>query len=402
MKYTELELKVIKAFGKFMNYDTLEDNLADNATCVTAGDIAEITGLDIKTVKGVLGSLEKKDLVFVDIINFNHKVLMVSDEGVTAYYELFGNNPEETEEETIMMKVIERATGTEMQAKRIDGGYEVFTMDGEKYKKLKESTFKKYFKLTGETVSKDKAAGKAEKSETKKATKKQAAEQHEELAPDKREKMIAKIKKMLALAENNPSMEEGLAAALQAQKLMAKYNIHKDDVELEEIKDEIKSVFSKQKHNSHLLAWRKQLALIVAENFRCKCYMSGQDIVFRGYVEDAKLALDVYMMLYTVGNKLGSKAYADQKAETGSGKGAFNSFVTGFVKGVHDAFSEQCTALLVITPKEVEEEWETFSANFKQGRAGSLTITDASLYKKGYQEGKSVAKSRSIGKKEKK
>lgn len=45
-----------------------------------------------------------------------------------------------------MMNVIERATGIEMRAEVIEGGYQVYTMDGEKYKKLRESTFKKYFK----------------------------------------------------------------------------------------------------------------------------------------------------------------------------------------------------------------------------------------------------------------
>ena len=46
------------------------------------------------------------------------------------------------------------------------------------------------------------------------------------------EKIIVKIKKVLELAKNNPSPEEAKAAALQAQKLLAKYHI-----DMAEVKD---------------------------------------------------------------------------------------------------------------------------------------------------------------------
>lgn len=278
-----------------------------------------------------------------------------------------------------MMKVIERATGIEMRAEAIDGGYQVYTMDGEKYKKLRESTFKKYFKEVAE--------------EQPKAQK---------VSAEKREKIIEKIKKMMALAENNPSEEEAISAALQAHKLMMKYNIHESEVTLEEVKEDIVSIFSEQKHNSSLHKWRKQLGAIVARAFRCKCYISGKDVVFRGYKDDAQLALDVYLMLYTVGDRLGSKAYTEQLSETGSGKGAYNSFVVGFLYGVRDAFDEQCTALMVITPKEVEEDWESFYANMKTSKTSktSFTVVDRELYEKGYAEGKQAVKSRAIEDKE--
>ena len=278
-----------------------------------------------------------------------------------------------------MMNVIERATGIAMKAEAIDGGYQVYTMDGEKYKKLRESTFKKYFKEVSKAQAKE--------------------EPKQEISAEKREKMIEKIKKTLALAQNNPSENEALAAALQAHKLMAKYNIHESEVTLEEVKEDITSIFSEQKHNSSLHKWRKQLGAVVARAFRCKCYIAGQDVVFRGYRDDAQLALEVYLMLYTVGDRLGSKAYAEQLSETGSGKGAYNSFVVGFLCGVRDAFDEQCTALLVITPKEVEEDWAEFSADMKTSKS-HFSIMNSDLYARGYSEGKQAVKSRAIEGKE--
>ena len=320
-----------------------------------------------------------------------------------------------------MMNVIERATGVEYMAKAIEGGFEVYTLKGEFLKKVKESTFKRYFKPSKSTQKTEKEVKPEAKSKSKKdepqpekkeakkesqpeepkakkasAKKPEEATVHEELSPEKREKMIEKIKKILKLAEDNPSMEEGLSAALQAQKLMAKYNIHEDEVTLEEIKDDICSVFSTQKHNSHLLNWRKQLAAIVARNFRCKTYLQNKDVVFRGYRNDAEIALQVYLSLYTIGNKLGSKAYAEQKEETGSGKGAFNSFVMGFLTGVNEGLSTQCTALMVIVPKEVEEEFSQFSASFKVVKRKAQGIDNYELFQKGRTEGKAAVKSRAI------
>ena len=275
------------------------------------------------------------------------------------------------------IKVIERATNLEMMAEAIEGGYQVYTMDGEKYKKLRTSTFKKYFKATGDTVN-QKEAPKAEP-----------------ISEEKRQKMVEKVKKMMELANNNPSEEEALAAALHAHKLMAKYNIHKDEVELEEVKEDIVSVFSEQKHNSSLHKWRKQLGAVVAKAFRCKCYIHGQDVVFRGYKNDAELALDVYLMLYTTGDKLGSKEYHKQIQETGTGRGAYNSFVLGFLHGVKSALDEQCTALMVITPQEVEEDWKDFSANMRTSKS-NIRLTDSELFNKGFAEGKQAVKSRAI------
>lgn len=272
-----------------------------------------------------------------------------------------------------MMRVIERETGLEFNAEAIDGGFQVFTLDGEKYKKLRESTFKKYFKMTGSPV-----------------------KNNPEESDDKREKMIEKVKKMMALAQNNPSQEEALAAALQAQKLMAKYNIHEEDISLEEVKEEIGSVQTEQKHDSSLHKWRVQLALVVGKNFRCKVYKNGQDIVFRGYKADADLANDVYLMLYLIGDKLGSKAYKEALKQ-GSGKGVYNSVTLGFYEGVRDALNKQCTALMIVTPKEVEEEFAEFSKNFKKSKASlNYNNIDGELFNKGYQEGRNAVAARGI------
>ena len=299
-----------------------------------------------------------------------------------------------------MMKVMFRPTQEEFVAKAIEGGYEIYTTAGEKYKKIKESTFKRYFKVLSEDTPEEKEATKAskkDKSSKKPEEDKRPAEPKTEVTAEKRQQIIEKIKKLLALSGNNPSQEEAISAALMAQKLMAKYAISEDET-LDEIKDDnvIDSVFSQQKHDSSLHAWRKQLAVIIARNFRCKCYMKGQDVVFRGFVDDAEIALGVYTYLYTTGDRLGSKAYNDQLKNTGSGKGAYNSFVMGFLKGVDEGLNVQCTALMLVVPKAVEEEYKKFSANFKAGSTRRVSITDRDLYYQGMTEGKAAVKARGI------
>ena len=201
---------------------------------------------------------------------------------------------------------------------------------------------------------------------------------------------------MLALAQNNPSLEEGLQAALHAQKLMSKYNIHQEDVELEEIKDDIKSIFVESIERRVLMAWRKQLAVIIARNFRCKVYMKGNATAFRGYTQDIKIAAEVYKSLYIVGDKLAMKVQADVQKKTGSGKGIYNTYIVGFLKGIEEGFGEQSTALMIVVPKEVEEEFAEFSKNFEPGKGKKLEVLDADIYYKGKADGKSAVKARAV------
>ena len=312
-----------------------------------------------------------------------------------------------------MLKTVERATGKEFTAKAITGGYEVYE-GSTLYKKVRESTFKRYFRVTGQVEEskeeKEQEEVKPQPTEAKKVDKVEATEKKatpkaepeakpevEEISAEKRQQIIDKIKKLLALSSNNPSQEEAISAALMAQKLMAKYRIQEDET-LDEIKEEdfIDSVFSSQKHDSSFHSWRKQLAVIVARNFCCKCYMKGGDVVFRGYKQDAEIALNAYLYLYTIGDKLGSKAYNEQLRNTGSGKGVYNSFVMGFLKGVDEGLSVQCTALMLITPKAVEDEWQKFSAGFRKGNTKNISITDSEIYMRGKEEGKAAIKSRQL------
>ena len=85
MKYTDLEKKVIEQIGNFLNYETLEENLNDNATAFW---FSEIEGIEKKRLRGVVSSLEKKGLIYQDDVN-GDPMFMVTSTGLKEYYRLF-------------------------------------------------------------------------------------------------------------------------------------------------------------------------------------------------------------------------------------------------------------------------------------------------------------------------
>lgn len=92
MRYTELELKIIKSIGSFLNYDDLESNLDDNATYFTMSDI----DIESKILRGVLSNLEQIGLIFKDYVGesmfavTNSGVIFaVTNFGVKEYYRIY-------------------------------------------------------------------------------------------------------------------------------------------------------------------------------------------------------------------------------------------------------------------------------------------------------------------------
>lgn len=214
------------------------------------------------------------------------------------------------------------------------------------------------------------------------------------------EKIIEKIKKCLALAANNPSEEEAKAAALQAQKLLAKYNIAMADIDTgsddkEEITEE--SVFFSDLSNSKR-GWKYQLAAIVAKNFRCRHFFYGKSAVaFYGYSTDVLAACEVFKFLFKTGDRLADREAHRAFRSTGVTKGVYNSFVKGYLAGLQDALNKQCVALMIVTPEEVKSAYQERSKDFGTMNAGMRsTSLNSDAYKKGFEAGKDAMAQRSI------
>lgn len=212
------------------------------------------------------------------------------------------------------------------------------------------------------------------------------------------EEMIEKIQKLLDLASNNPNENEAIAAALKAQELMAKYN-----VELEEVKhipqDEeiIEEVIKFNKNSGYCIKWRFELATTLANNFKVKCFSTDNGwIVFYGFRSDVKIAVSVFNFLFSTGNKLSCRYYYQCQKEGRPTKGIMNDWLVGFAQGLRDVLEKQCTALMIVTPKKVEDEYKLRSMGFTLVTHTIRRSYDKKAYEDGRVEGRATANARSI------
>lgn len=214
----------------------------------------------------------------------------------------------------------------------------------------------------------------------------------------KTEKIIQTIKKVLELSKNNPSEEEAKAAALKAQELLAKYHISISEIEdIGDTTEEISEVFV----NVPAKKWKYTLARIVANNFRCKHFYYGKGtVVFYGHKTDAEVAAETFKYLFDIGNRCAGRVVDKEFAKTGTSAGVYNSFVKGFCDGVSEVLEKQCTALMLVIPKDVDDAYTEKSKDFKTMQCGSLSTrrndSCSDAYVSGREKGRDAVSSKQL------
>ena len=211
--------------------------------------------------------------------------------------------------------------------------------------------------------------------------------------------IIEKIRKILALAENNPSEEEAVAAASKAQKMMAKYAIEEREIGeaiTEESINYLECILS-----GKIQKWRVQLALALGNNFRCKVLMVHGNVAFYGYDSDVRICSEVFKSLYSIGSKLSEKAKRQARAKYGTATGIRNSFCLGFVAGVKSALDKQCMALMIVVPEKVEKKFEEDLFRNQNNKAKTYNPKlsgniDSKVFSEGFIKGKNAMNSRYI------
>lgn len=211
------------------------------------------------------------------------------------------------------------------------------------------------------------------------------------------EKVLERVKNLLDLANNNPNENEAIAAALKAQELMAKYNIEMDQLDdKKEVREIVKEVYH-QSSKHEMKKWKVCLANIIAKNFRCKTYLINyRDVVFYGYKEDAEIALQVFTYLYELGNKFAVRYYNKCKKEGKETRGVMNTYLVGFTDGAAEVLGKQCTALMIITPKEVTESFDEMTRDWKTTKSTLRILGDNTAYSNGKKDGRDMAIARNI------
>ena len=131
------------------------------------------------------------------------------------------------------------------------------------------------------------------------------------------DKILDKVRKLLALAGNNSNQHEAASAAEMAARILDEYNLTLTDVEVREI------VECAVKFNTmNTQDWYGMLAVTVANVFDCYVFKRVDDTeknsraVFVGTRSDAEVASYVYMYLFNVCTRLIKKAVDDNQTDS--------------------------------------------------------------------------------------
>jgi len=211
---------------------------------------------------------------------------------------------------------------------------------------------------------------------------------------------IRKIKNLLELAGDNPNENEAKAAALAAQRLIAKHDI-KDSELMTTYEEAIKEIESGSYKGN---PWAVRLGRAIADNFRCRMYLTyngtrswytnrvtktEERVVFMGYETDAIAATETFNHLYTMGNRLADKECRAARAKYGTARGVKNSFLLGYVDGIKSELEKQCKALVLVTPAKVSEYADNRTSGFATKRTNLRNAYDSESYDSGVYAGRS-------------
>lgn len=185
-------------------------------------------------------------------------------------------------------------------------------------------------------------------------------------------KIYEKIEKLLALS-SSPNEHEAQAALLKAQELMAKYNITiQKSCEIEYATEGIELIDT----GIATIA----LINIIAKNFKCKPYLAGKIINFYGHCEDVPICVKAFEYAYKTLNKLSSKRYNEFRKWGYSTKGFFQNYKLAFINELKQKFEKQCTALMIVVPPDVEQNFDEFTNGYStKKRSVSNNRNDAAV-----------------------
>lgn len=185
---------------------------------------------------------------------------------------------------------------------------------------------------------------------------------------------------------------EAQAASLALQRLMAKSGLSADQVEALSADDATIPIVEGDVYiGTNDIAWKKMLAAVIADNFRCEAiFCSAQKnvrmktIVFIGRDEDVRIASECYKLTIKTAQRC-FKRYSKWRTDryfpinTKSAK-VRNSYYIGFVEGLDDAFRFQVEespelAIALQLPRDVKAYIDAKDLNY------ALTEKSASVAK---------------------
>lgn len=211
----------------------------------------------------------------------------------------------------------------------------------------------------------------------------------------------AKIEKLLAkTVENGCTMDEAATAAKMVQRLIKKYHI-----DLAEIGDESEKADGERLDAKNVKKWEIRLISAIAKNMRCKVVVSHRHIsesirrktfvYVIGMDADRKAVIALYDKLRKI-CKVGMKEEQNyHKKMFGTSKGIADSYGFGFMQAIKGEMEKQAKALVLVTPKEVDDKVQELFPYAKVTRTNVACNEHA--YNNGVNDGRNAMRTPAIG-----
>lgn len=204
------------------------------------------------------------------------------------------------------------------------------------------------------------------------------------------EKIIEKIRAILEkTVDNGATEQEAIEAAKAAQRLMAKYKIAEVKAAEPEKIDSTEMEISRR--------WQSYLAATLAENLCCRCVMSNRTgkmrFIVMGKEADRKVFQTMFETFFVHIYQGIQSEKAKAKVEFGHTKGVETSYAIGFINAIAEALGEQCRALALVVPEEVNKATAERFPRIRTGRAisyGGNAAANAAT-RNGYSDGRMIA-----------
>ncbi len=220
-----------------------------------------------------------------------------------------------------------------------------------------------------------------------------------------REKIISRLKKMMALAQDQAGRPEGELAAKKAHALMMQHAIEMVDLGSDEPQEEIDTLKMKIGHSN----WKRSLLNVIASYCNCSMYFisatpTGCIVGFPAEVEVAKYLYGVVVREIERHSKAYVKSYCKNRPwiDRGDKRRLGTSFKVSAVQGVREKVNaikaasqttnEVGTALMVNRKQKVDQ-WVKENLNMRSHRNSYQTNYNEA----GFRAGKNVSLSQGIG-----
>lgn len=213
-----------------------------------------------------------------------------------------------------------------------------------------------------------------------------------------REKVLERIKKLLALS-NSDNEHEAANAASQAQLLLSKYNLCIDDIS-DVVKSDYEVKEARVAEGKRLDKWFYKLFISVSRSFGCSPLVETsyrhKALIMVGTETDILSARLTLEYLYTTIERL------TNRNALGNGRAFVNSYRQGLVTSIASRLSERTkentkeaqkeatfvgTALVLRKDQALKDYMDKFAKTFK---SGSSTLSDYSGYAQGLHDGESI------------